>query len=172
MKLRELELIDIRYMLEWMKDPDISRVFTFSPENMTEETVKSFILNSKNDPKNVHFAIVDDHNEYMGTVSLKNINLQAKNAEYAISTRKVAHGKGIARFATIEILKYAFDTLDLKRVYLDVLVENERANRFYLKFGFVYEGQFVNHLYHNGELKSINWYRMLKSEFSDITSEE
>lgn len=168
MKLRELELKDIPFMLEWMKDPDISKVFTFNPENMDEASVKLFILNSKNDAKNIHYAIVNDDNEYLGTVSLKNINLQAKNAEYAISTRKQAHGKGVAQFATTEILKIAFYKLNLERVYLDVLVENEKANKFYQKYGFVYEGQFVNHLYHRGSLKSINWYRILKSEFIEL----
>ncbi len=167
MKLRELELKDVPLMLEWMKDPDISRVFTFNPESMTEESVQSFIHKAKTDEKNRHYAIADENDVYLGTVSLKNINTLAKNAEYAISIRKTAHGKGVAQFATNEILKIAFTKLELERVYLDVLVENERANKFYVKYGFIYEGQFVNHLYHNGQLKSINWYRMLKSEFQN-----
>ena len=42
----------------------------------------------------------DQDDEYLGTISLKNIDLKNKNAEYAISTRKKARGTGANQQAT------------------------------------------------------------------------
>lgn len=155
--LRKLEDKDALNMLEWMHDSNINCNFRFDFSKMTLDDVRNFIQNSF-DEKNQHFAIVDEHNEYMGTISLKNINKVDNNAEYAIVTRTVAHGKGLALEATKEILNYAFNELKLHKVYLNVLEENGRANRFYEKCGFKYEGMSKEILYINGKYHNLNWY--------------
>lgn len=144
-------------MLEWMHDSDINSQFRVDFSKMTSSKVKEFIKNSFTKTEQ-HFAIVDDKDEYMGTISLKNINPINHNAEYAIVTRKVAHGTGIALEATKEILAYAFQELMLHKVYLNVLEENKRANRFYEKCGFRFEGMAKEFLYMNGTYHNLNWY--------------
>lgn len=155
--LRKLEDNDAMNMLEWMHDPNVNCNFRFDFSKMTLDDVRNFIQNSF-DEKNQHFAIVDEQNEYMGTISLKNINKVDNNVEYAIVTRTVAHGKGLALEATKEILNYAFNELKLHKVYLNVLEENGRANRFYEKCGFKYEGMAKEMLYINGKYHNLNWY--------------
>lgn len=68
--------------------------------------------------------MVDENDEYLGTVSLKCIDTTAGTAEYAISMRSCAHGSGAAADGTREILKVAFDKLHLNGVYLNVLADN------------------------------------------------
>jgi diamine N-acetyltransferase len=165
MKLRKLMPKDAEGMLGWMKDPSVNRFFRFEAEMMTTERVLDFIQLSQDTEKDMHLAIVDDDDAYMGTISLKNIDIIASNAEYAISTCARVHGTGVAFEATKEILRIAFKDLNLHRVYLNVLEDNERANRFYQKLGFVFEGRFREHLMVHGELKSLNWYSILKSEY-------
>ncbi len=164
MRLRKLQEKDAAWMLEWMHDPDINRFFAADFKSNDIESVKKFI-NRRDCGQNVHYACVNDEDEYLGTVSLKNINYLAKNAEYAISFGKRAHGTGAAHFATREILKIGFNELELERVYLNVLSENVRANKFYEKFGFIYEGEFKRHINIRGDLKDLKWYRMLKDEY-------
>ena len=85
--LRRLELKDIPYMLEWMHDTETKLIFQNDFLAVDEVKAENFILNSFNDD-NKHFAIVDNSNdEYLGTISLKNIDNKNRNAEYAISTR-------------------------------------------------------------------------------------
>lgn len=91
--------------------------------------------------ENQHFAITDSKDEYMGTISLKHISEADHNAEYAIVTRKKAHGTGLAERATMEILKYAFNDLGLHRVYLTVLSDNIAARKLYENCGFDLEGE-------------------------------
>ena len=113
-------------------------------------------------------ACVDDQDNYLGTVSLKAINKIDLNAEYAISFCKKAHGTGAAHYATQEVLRIAFMELGLARVYLNVIPGNARANAFYKKNGFIFEGTFRKHIRINGQLKDLNWYSMLKEEFMEL----
>lgn len=168
MNLRKLEIKDLDGILSWMNDPEIRSFFRFEGVATSPESVEEFIKKAQDSETNLHLAIVDDLDNYLGTVSLKSIDRQARNAEYAISTCPQAHGKGVAAFATREILKIAFKQLNLHRVYLNVLEENVRANRFYQKFGFVYEGQFRGHILIRGELKNLNWYSILAEEFENM----
>ena len=164
MKLRKLENKDIPFMLEWMHDNDINKFFLGDFNRFDESRVQKFIAESISD-ENQHYACVNDEDVYLGTISLKNIDYNAKNAEYAISFRKDAHGTGASQFATREILKYAFERLELERVYLNVINKNVRAIKFYEKMGFVYEGTFRNHVLINHELENLRWYGILKREY-------
>lgn len=163
MKLRMLEKKDIPYMLEWMHDPTINCFFRFDAESQTEESVNAFIEKSRIDTTNQHFAVVDDNDIYQGTISLKNIDYDNEKAEYAVCFRKSAQGKGYSSFATKKILRYAFKDLKLNRIYLNVLKKNERANAFYKKIGFVYEGCTKEDIIINGEKMDLNWYGFLKT---------
>lgn len=170
MRLRKLEPRDAEGMLNWMSDPSISQYFRFSKDSATLESVNNYINQAQSSEKDMHLAIADDDDNYVGTISLKSIDPIARNAEYAISTCAQVHGTGIALEATKEILRIAFKELNLHRVYLNVLADNGRANHFYKKCGFVYEGRFREHVNIRGELKDLNWYSMLSTEFSDEKS--
>lgn len=169
-KLRELEDKDAEYMLEWMHDVEIQRSFKKDMINMTREDVLEFIAHSKVPTKlfdnaNVHFAIVNNQDEYLGTISLKNIELINRSAEYAIATRKKAHGRGIAYRATGLLLKKAFGDYGLHRVYLNVLENNQSAIRLYERSGFILEGEFRECLDIKGKYMNLKWYSMLENEF-------
>jgi diamine N-acetyltransferase len=156
--LRKLELKDANGMLEWMHDEELMKNFRFNGTLMTQDTVESFIVDAQNDKVNKHLAVVADDNEYLGTISLKNIDDGSKNGEYSVAMRKKAIGTGAALEATKQILEIAFHEVGLEKVYLNVLAENKRAIRFYEKLGFVKEGEFKKHVYSQGRLKDLWWY--------------
>lgn len=169
-RLRELKLKDCEGMLEWMHDPQINCFYTDTVRQATKESVVAFIKAADKQRKEgvtYHYAIVDDSDEYLGTISLKNIE-EIKGAEYAVSLRQPFQGKGIATFATKEILRIAFMELGLNRVYLNVLSDNLHANRFYERNRFRYEGESINCIMIGGELKSLKWYAILSKEYQKI----
>ncbi len=174
MRLRELQEKDMAGMLEWMTDSDIRQNFRFSSNKSDEKSVLSFIQNAKISISpiegcTIHYAIADDESdEYLGTISLKEISMVNKNAEYAISLRKKAQGMGIGVKATREILRLAFEEYALARVYLNVFSDNIRAIKLYEKCGFVFEGEFRNHLLVEGKYKSLKWYSILRHEYNCI----
>ena len=120
----------------------------------------------------MHWAISGADDEYLGTISLKKIDRENENAEYAIVLRKEAQNKGYGTEATKSILKIAFDDFNLNRVYLTVIENNTSAIKLYEKSGFVYEGTLREHLRKNG--KYIGWklYGILRSDYIRINKGE
>lgn len=165
-QLRKLSEKDIPGMMEWMHDPDINLWFRFNADAMTEERARKFIAGSFTE-KTRHYAIVDESDEYLGTISLEEIDEENGHALYAISTRKCAWGSGAALEATRMLLEIAFHELNLERVYLNVLADNIRAKRFYEKAGFRYEGRFHKHLKLRGEWRDWDWYAILKDDYAN-----
>ncbi len=168
MHLRKLEEKDADGMLEWMHDPQIQKYFCAAMENKTKDDVLEFIHTAEITPKHgksIHYAITDEEDSYLGTISLKNMDMISKSAEYAISLRKSAQRKGIASKATKELLKLAFEKFYFQRIYLNVLSNNRRAIQLYEKSGFVYEGTFRRHLFIRGEYRTLIWYSILDYEY-------
>lgn len=165
--LRDLKISDIDYMREFVENDEISKNFVFTRYPYSKEKMISFIKSSWEDKKNVHYAITDENDNYIGTVSLKNINYIDKNAEYAIVIRKKYWGQKIALKATDKILFYGFNTLNLEKIYLNVLSNNVRAINFYEKYGFKKEGVFKNHIYYFGKYVDMIWYAFFKNDFNN-----
>lgn len=165
MKLRNLTRKDALLMLEWMHDEELVKYFltNFADKNLSD--CEAFIQASAADEHNRNWAICNDADEYLGTVSLKHIDRKNGVAEYAIAMRKCALGTGASHYGTREVLKIAFEEMGLNRVYLNVLEENVRANRFYEKVGFVYEGTFREHLYVNGAYRNLKWFALTKTDY-------
>lgn len=169
--IRKLEMKDLPYMYEWMHDEAVTENLQADFASFTKENVSDFIkqaMEQNESSDNIHYAITDENDEYMGTISLKNINRKDKNAEYAIVTRTKAHGKGYAREATKDILSLGFNTYGLEKIYLYVVTENIAANKFYKKCGFKEEGVFRRHLFIHDSFHDIRWYSVLKEELEEI----
>lgn len=166
--IRKLEMKDLPYMYEWMHDETVTENLQADFASFTKDNVSDFIkqaMEQNETSDNIHYAIVDENDEYMGTISLKNISRKDRNAEYAIVTRRKAHGKGYAREATKDILSLGFKEYGLEKIYLYVVTKNIAANKFYNKCGFKEEGVFRKHLLIRGSLEDIRWYSILKEEF-------
>lgn len=171
-RLRELREKDAILMLEWMHDTDIQKSFNKDMLSATLEDAIEFCRESKIptnilDGTSLHYAIVDETDEYLGTISLKNIDEYNGTAEYAITTRKKVAGKGIAFAATGLLLHKAFLEINLNRVFLSVLSDNKAAIRLYERCGFIYEGEFRNHIRRGDVFMNWKWYGMLKEEYDE-----
>lgn len=133
MRLRELKVEDAPLMLSWMHDESIVGKLRGNFSSKTIDDCIAFIQTSITE-KNVHLAIASDTDEYMGTVSLKNI--EDGSAEFAITVRAEAMGRGYSWFGMEAIIEKAFDEYGLNSVYWCVSRENTRAVRFYDKHNF------------------------------------
>ncbi len=134
MYLRKLELQDAPLMLAWMHNESVVERLNADFASKTIEDCNKFIESSWNDKDNIHLAIASDVDEYMGTVSLKHI--ENGSAEFAITVRAEAMGKGYSWFGMESIIEKAFNEYDLDSVYWCVSRSNERAVRFYDKHNF------------------------------------
>lgn len=159
-QIRPLKPEDADRMVEMMRDAQTTRYLQIGGPDYTKETALRFISQTTDESRHLHRAVVDAEDVYQGTISLKNIDSEKKEAEYAISMHPAAQGTGAAKAATALILKLAFEERNLNRVYLNVLEENQRANKFYRKVGFGYTH--TTRMEFHGEEKSLNWYSIEK----------
>ncbi len=171
--LRELRETDAPYMLEWMHDEDIQKSFYRDMLHVTLEEAEHFCMKASRKPDmsktyDRHWAIADEEDEYLGTISLKKIDLKCRRAEYAIVLRKKTQGLGIGTEATKEVLRIAFDELNLHRVYLTVIDGNDAAIHMYESCGFVYEGMLRDHLIKDGIYHGWRLYGILKDEYKRL----
>lgn len=134
MKLRKLELKDAPLMLEWMHDKSVVKDLQADFTSKTIEDCEDFIQASADVSHDLHMAIVDDEDTYMGTVSLKHIT--NNTAEFAIAVRKSAMGRGYSKYGMAEIIRMGLEEMGLEQIYWCVNSENHRAVRFYDKNGY------------------------------------
>lgn len=106
MNLRELKPQDAPLMLEWMQDASVVQYMGTDFASKTLEDCETFIQSSQNDSEFLHRAIVDEEDIYMGTVSLKHIDPLKRCAEFAITIRKDAMGKGYSDFGMRETMSF------------------------------------------------------------------
>lgn len=169
MYLRKLELKDAPLMLAWMHDKSVvAKLHTdFASKTITD--CENFIKSSLDDKNNINLAISNDTDEYMGTVSLKHI--ENGSAEFAITVRAEAMGKGYSWFGMESIIEKAFNEYGLDCVYWCVSRSNDRAVRFYDKHNFheaVDIPKTVIERY--SDLHDLKWYSVLKGD--DFTTKD
>ncbi len=169
MKLRRLEIKDVPFMLEWMHDQDVCKYMNTNFATKTEIDCKKFIEDSWIDQKNLHLAIANINDEYLGTVSLKNIDYEKKIAEFAITIRKCAMGKNISTRAMHDILMKGVNKLKLGKIYWCVDRKNIRAVKFYDKNAYkrvLDVPTKIEQTYSEKELKKMIWYCFDNGEIS------
>lgn len=161
MRIRDLKEEDAGLMLEWMHDDDVvEQLGTNFKEKTLNDCIK-FIESSKDSSENLHKAIVDESDVYMGTVSLKHIDKKIKMAEFAITVRKEAMGRGYSKFGMASIINIGFDELDLEKIYWCVSKTNHRAIRFYEKNGYTRTVNVPNYFkekYMSDQLEHFIWF--------------
>lgn len=154
--VRELERSDLKEINNIRNDRTLVSQLGANFRFISKEVDDSWFSNYLNNrDKMVRLAILNSKNEFCGFISLTNIDLLNKNAEYSICIKTEFHGNGAAQFATHEILKHGFNDLGLIRIYLQVLKTNKRAYKFYQKIGFEDEGTLKSAVFKDGEFKDL-----------------
>ena len=163
MFLRKLEIKDAPLMLAWMHDRSVTSNLRADFASKTLQDAENYIRLSWDDNENVNLAIASDEDEYMGTVSLK--HMEDGNAEFAITVRAEAMGRGYSWFGMESIIEKAFNEYGLESVYWCVSRDNIRAVRFYDKHNFHEALDIPQKVLDRYEgIKNLKWYSALKGD--------
>lgn len=164
MRLRKLRMEDAPLMLEWMHDESVVSNLQTDFLSKTIGDCENFINHAQNCSSDMHLAIVNHCDEYLGTVSLKHIDNYS--AEFAITIRKSAMGRGIAGWAMKEIIDYGFKVKHLQLIYWCINPENIRGIRFYDKNGYckIPAPQMVQG-YTSEQVEQYLWYGIQRSDY-------
>ncbi len=167
--LRALEKTDIDRCHEWHNDKNTynTLVGTF---NFVSKAAEENWLNSKTSfsPDMMNLAIcLKSTDQHIGNIYLSNIDWISRNANIAIFIgEEKERSKGYGKSAIIQLLDYAFNDLNLIKVYLKALEDNNRAIHTYERCGFIIEGRLKNHIFKNGEFKDLIIMGIFSNNFS------
>jgi len=108
----------------------------------------------ENPPERMHrlVAVTEDEDRAVGLISLcQGQGRRSHAGEVAMWVHPELHNQGIGTALLGAAVDLGERWLDLKRIELNVFVDNQPAIRLYEKFGFVVEGTARKYAYRNGE---------------------
>lgn len=164
-KLRPLEREDLKYVHKLNND---SKIMSY----WFEEPYESFVELQDLFEKHIHKQserrfIVEDEKNIIGLVELVEINQIHRKAEFQIIIDPNYQGKGFAYSVTILAMKYAFNILNLHKLYLLVDKQNEKAIHIYKKAGFNIEGELIEEFFTEGSYRNALRMCIFQYEFHD-----
>lgn len=138
-KIRHLEENDAYTSVVWRNIPEIWLHTGSAPDRkITIKDELEWIRKAIADPTSQRFAILADE-VYVGNIYLTGISNNKGEYHIFIGEREY-WGKGIARKASEEIIRYAKDVLKLKEILLSVKEANVPAVKLYKNLGFKERG--------------------------------
>lgn len=157
----------------WANDQDVTHFMVTGLKPSIKEHMEKLFTDTINNDKELVFTIVDKQSDKaVGFVGLYQINPQVRSAEFRIIIGDRSFwGKGIGTECTKFIIKYAFESLNLNKVWLGVNDENIGAIKSYQKSGFVNEGRLRQEIYRNNRYYDAVRMSILKEEWEKKKNE-
>ncbi len=164
--LRPMTEQDTDNVIKWRNSPSVMENFIFRTP-LDREAHLNWYNNRVLTGDVAQFIIVDtDTDTDVGSVYLRDIDKQHKKCEFGIFIgEESCRGKGIGSSAAKLILDYAFQELELNRVFLRVFAQNPRAIKSYEKAGFKHEGTFRDDVIIDGVAYDMVFMAILKEEW-------
>jgi RimJ/RimL family protein N-acetyltransferase len=168
LKLRELNDQDLPELVKLADNLNVSKYLTQVPHPYSKNDGEWFINKSKEDSKkepreNYNFAI-DFNGKFVGIIGFVRVNEFDGTATLGYWLGEEYWRNGYMYEAAVEMIRFAFEDLKLRRINVDVDTYNIGSNGLIKKLGFEYEG--MRKQYHKkkstGELSDTNVYGMLK----------
>lgn len=151
--LREVRKSDVNQnYYNWMNDPEIIQYLEsrFFPNSL--DSINEYVAGKAGDRGNVFFAIVlRGCNKHIGNIKLGSINWIHRYGEIGIIVgEKKYWGKGYGTEAISLMIKYAFNVLNLHKVFAGIYSPNKASIRAFENAGFVVEGVKKEQCFFNG----------------------
>lgn len=146
---------DTRRLFAWINDRELVRLHgPFSP--VTEAEHEAWMERAVSDNGRSVLAMRAASGRLVGLVQLVSPHEVHRNVELRIRIGDAAdRGRGMGRQAVEQACRYAFDALEMERVFLHVFEDNEQAIASYEAAGFVNEGLMRRAALIEGEWKNV-----------------
>lgn len=125
-------------LLFYWRNKEYIRYNSINQKEIVYEDHINWVNNELLKDSSKRYVVLDKKKDVpIGLVSLKNINCISKNAEFEIYIGEEEYlGKGYGYEITKTMLRYAFEKLEMEKVYLTVFEKNTTAINCYKKIGF------------------------------------
>lgn len=171
-RLRAAEKTDIPDFLRWVNDPQVTEnLFFVAPISKVEEENWYDAMIGK--PPSEHNLVIEvrdpeKSNDYrkIGNCQFLDIDWRNRSSEVGIMIgEKRLWNQGYGTETMKLLLKHGFETLNLNRIWLQVIEKNKPGIRAYEKAGFLLEGKFRQAHYQHGQYFDIDLMSVIKDEW-------
>jgi RimJ/RimL family protein N-acetyltransferase len=166
--LRPAERDDVPRFVTWLNDARTSRTLALvAPMSiaMEEGWFERAVQAQGRDQYHFVACLLEDDRP-IGTIGLHDLDLENGSASLGIAIGDPADtGKGYGTEMIRALVGWAFATLRLERIWLDVYAFNPRARRVYERVGFVHEGTLRHAIFREGQFMDVDRMSILASEW-------
>ena len=128
--------------VDWMNDPEVNKYMS-SGGDYTIQKLSEYLDDVEKKPKYFWAIILKESNKHIGNIKIDPINYKEQHGVYGIMIGdKNYWGMGIAREASLLVIDFCFNKLNLKRISLIFNRSNKSALKLYEKIGFCQEVNF------------------------------
>ncbi|CEO26533.1 GNAT family N-acetyltransferase [Paraclostridium sordellii] len=155
--LRPIIKEDLTLINKWRNDYEVFKYLGggYMPISIDQQSkwMDGMIDNTGN---NKRFSILNEDKKFIGVIGLYNINWIHRTSEFGIYIgEKNQWGKGYAKESMNLILEFGFKVLNLRKVKLDVVVDNIAAIKMYKNLGFREVGIYKEERFIDNEYKDV-----------------
>ncbi len=164
--LRPLDRADAPAVVPWVNDPEITRSLRiYRPLNLQAE--EEYIDQIRKSETDVTLGLcVRGDDRFIGVTGLHAIDFKNRHTGFGIVIgERTEWDKGYGTDATRLMVNYAFATLNLNRVWLQVYEFNVRGRKTYEKVGFRVEGIQRQDRYSDGRYWDTTLMAVLREEW-------
>ena len=136
--------------LDWMQDTQVVIHMESGGADYTFEMLEDYLTQIEKN-KIFSWAItLKKTNQHIGNIKIDPIDYKNLYGEYGIMIGdRTTWGKGYAKEASIEVIKFCFQELSLRKINLGVISKNTKALSLYKSLGFTEEGRLKRHVLHH-----------------------
>lgn len=167
LQLKPITENDTDLIIKWRNNINVKKNFIFQ-EMFTKEIHLNWLKTNVFMGKTAQFII--NYNEIpIGSTFLRDIDFNNNKSEFGIFIGEDNYrGKGLGTQATLNILRYGFEKLNLNKIFLRVLSNNTSAVNSYIKSGFQKEGLFRDDICINNKYYDVLFMSILKDEWRNF----
>ncbi len=152
--------------VDWLNDKEVYK-YLETGGDYTIELLSDYLTDVVN--KDIYFWAIHlkNNNTHIGNIKIDPVNTRHNFAEYGIMMgEKGEWGKGYAKEASKEVISHCFKNLNIRKINLGVVAENEVAYHMYKKLGFAVEGILKAHGMYFGKYCDIIRMALFNSNYS------
>jgi len=126
---------DAPQYVEWLNDMEVARTLTVAVQTIALSGEREYLREHAQD--HTYSVVTLDGDRIIGNVGLVDINNLERTCEIGVFIgAKDLWGQGYGREAMVLLMRYAFDYLNMRNIWLRAFAFNERGLASYRKLGF------------------------------------
>lgn len=164
-KLRALEPEDMEALRTTVNDVEMERMVVGWSFPISKQQQMDWYNRSMGSPNHQRFA-VEFEGKFVGISTLTDIDWKNRTAFHGIKlTQDTPKGQGIGFDAVAAVMKYAFEDLQLNRLYGGILEYNMPSQKLYAKCGWQIEGRYRQCVFKDNAYHDVIAVAILRDEY-------